>query len=68
MTTYDLDVFDADLNLVFTLNSNIHIRLFFSFQHVFKMKFIFMLHLPKNFQLKIYRTKQHGILNNLRVL
>lgn len=68
LTTYDLDVFDADLNLVFTLNSNIHIRLFFSFQHVFKMKFIFMLHLPKNFQLKIYRTKQHGILNNLRVL
>lgn len=32
------------------------------------MKFIFMLHLPKYFQLKIYHTKQHGILNEIRVL
>lgn len=29
MTTYDMDIFYADLNLVLTLNTNIHIRLFF---------------------------------------
>lgn len=63
-----MDIFYADLNLVFTLNTNIRIRLFFISTCIYKMKFIFMLHLPKYFQLKIYHTKQHGILNKIRVL
>lgn len=69
LTTYYMNVFDADLNLVFTLNTNIRLLyVYFSFQHVFKMKFISMLHLPKYFQLKIYHTKQHGIIIEIRVL
>lgn len=65
LTTYDMDIFYADLTLHLI---QIFIYVYFSFQHLSKMKSIFMLHLPKYFQLKIYRTKQHGILNKIRVL
>lgn len=67
MTTYDMDIFMQIWTWSWHL-IQIFIYVYFSFQHVFKMKFIFMLHLPKYFQLKIYHTKQHGILNEIRVL